>query len=245
MSDSGYIKLYRKMLDNPVVCKDADHMATWVYLLLSAMWKPREILFEGKKKMLEPGQLITGRRTISELLLCHETKVQRVLKLFENEHLIEQQTTPRNRLISIVAWDTYQVNEQQDEQQMNNKRTTDEQQMNTNKNTKNIEEDKEGNIYVSDEPTTTHKKTDIPTLEEVIAYCQEKNNGVDAVKFYNFYESKGWMIGKNKMKKWQSAISTWERQNRPPIRQMQIAGIATPEKSKWQSCPEYKGRTES
>ena len=66
-----------------------------------------------------------------------ESKVQRILKEFENEHQIEQQTSPRNRLISIVNWSEYQNNEHQSEQQVNNKRTTNEQQMNTNKNVKN------------------------------------------------------------------------------------------------------------
>lgn len=50
-----------------------------------------------------------------------------------------------------------------------------------------------------------------PTLEEVRAYCQERNNGVDADTFVNFYESKGWMVGKNKMKDWKSAVRTWEK----------------------------------
>ena len=50
-----------------------------------------------------------------------------------------------------------------------------------------------------------------PTIEEVKAYCQERGNNVDAQKFIDFYESKGWMIGKNKMKSWQAAVRTWER----------------------------------
>jgi predicted phage replisome organizer len=49
-----------------------------------------------------------------------------------------------------------------------------------------------------------------PTLEEVKSYCTERNNKVDANKWYNFYESKGWMIGKNKMKDWKAAVRTWE-----------------------------------
>lgn len=52
-----------------------------------------------------------------------------------------------------------------------------------------------------------------PTLEEVQAYCDERENGIDAQAFIDFYESKGWMIGKNKMKDWKSAIRTWERRN--------------------------------
>jgi hypothetical protein len=36
------------------------------------------------------------------------------------------------------------------------------------------------------------------------------NHEQEAEKFWNFYESKGWMIGKNKMKSWQHAIKTWK-----------------------------------
>jgi hypothetical protein len=50
-----------------------------------------------------------------------------------------------------------------------------------------------------------------PTLEEVSSYCKERNNTVDPEKFIAFYESKGWMIGKNKMKSWKAAITTWEK----------------------------------
>ena len=53
-----------------------------------------------------------------------------------------------------------------------------------------------------------------PTYEEVKAYCDERKNQVDANKFIDFYESKGWMIGKNKMKSWKSAIITWEKSGR-------------------------------
>ena len=50
-----------------------------------------------------------------------------------------------------------------------------------------------------------------PTVEEVEAYCSERGNGIDAQSFIDFYESKGWMIGKNKMKDWKAAVRTWER----------------------------------
>ncbi len=50
-----------------------------------------------------------------------------------------------------------------------------------------------------------------PTIEEVKAYCRERKNDVDPEKFVDFYESKGWMIGKNKMKSWKAALRTWEK----------------------------------
>ena len=50
-----------------------------------------------------------------------------------------------------------------------------------------------------------------PTLEKVKNYCQERQNDVDANKFLNFYESKGWMVGKSKMKDWKASVRTWEK----------------------------------
>jgi len=50
-----------------------------------------------------------------------------------------------------------------------------------------------------------------PTLEEVKKEVEERKSSVDAVKFWHFYDAKGWMVGKNRMKNWKSALVTWER----------------------------------
>lgn len=52
-----------------------------------------------------------------------------------------------------------------------------------------------------------------PTEEEVAQYCRERNNGVDASSFVNFYASKGWVVGKSPMKDWKAAVRTWERRD--------------------------------
>ena len=49
-----------------------------------------------------------------------------------------------------------------------------------------------------------------PTVDEVREYCKKLNYGFNAEQFVSFYESKGWMIGKNKMKDWRAACRTWE-----------------------------------
>lgn len=51
-----------------------------------------------------------------------------------------------------------------------------------------------------------------PTLEEVKAYCLDRNNGVDAERWYNYYSANGWMVGKNHMKDWKAAVRTWEKE---------------------------------
>ena len=52
-----------------------------------------------------------------------------------------------------------------------------------------------------------------PTVEMVREYCKSRNNNVNAEQFCDFYECKGWMVGKDKMKDWQAAVRTWERNN--------------------------------
>lgn len=60
------------------------------------------------------------------------------------------------------------------------------------------------------------KKTDFikPNIAEIEMYCSTEKINVDAKQFYYFYESKGWMIGKNKMKSWKAALRTWERKSK-------------------------------
>ncbi len=52
-----------------------------------------------------------------------------------------------------------------------------------------------------------------PDLIDIKNYCLERNNGINENTFYDFYESKNWYIGKNKMKDWKAAIRTWERRD--------------------------------
>lgn len=60
-------------------------------------------------------------------------------------------------------------------------------------------------------PPGTSKRFIKPTLEEVRAYCRERGNDVDAEKFVDFYESKGWKVGKSAMKDWKASVRTWEK----------------------------------
>ena len=54
-----------------------------------------------------------------------------------------------------------------------------------------------------------------PSIEEVKAYCSERNNHVNAEQFVSFYESKGWKIGNQQMKDWKAAVRTWEQREKP------------------------------
>ena len=59
---------------------------------------------------------------------------------------------------------------------------------------------------------TTNKGTRFtpPSVDEVSDYCNQRNKGVDPQTFIDFYQAKGWMVGKNKMKDWKACVRTWE-----------------------------------
>ena len=61
--------------------------------------------------------------------------------------------------------------------------------------------------------TETKTKNIIPSLQDVIMYCQERTNGVDANKWFDYYTSNGWKVGKNPMKDWKACVRNWERSN--------------------------------
>ena len=50
-----------------------------------------------------------------------------------------------------------------------------------------------------------------PELEEIAAYCAERQNGIDPEQFYDYYEANGWRMGQNPMRSWKAAVRTWER----------------------------------
>lgn len=82
------------------------------------------------------------------------------------------------------------------------------------------------NDYVSDKPT--RKRFVPPTLEEIQAYCRERNNNVDAQKFYDYFTASNWYDSKgDKVRSWKQKIITWENNsfnNKPQAQQPQGTG---------------------
>lgn len=133
----GWVKIHRQLKDKAYY-KDSEFIHLWLHLLLCANHDNGEYLNGYEIVKLKKGQFITGRKKLSLETGISESKIERILKVFESEQQIEQQTNSRNRLISIVSWDKFQ----QSEQQKDSKWTASEQQVNTNKNEKNYKNEK-------------------------------------------------------------------------------------------------------
>ena len=76
------------------------------------------------------------------------------------------------------------------------------------------EEENENDSYTPPTPSSRGKRFSPPTVDEVRAYCQERNNGVDPESFVAFYATKGGKIGKSTMKDWKQAVITWEKRRK-------------------------------
>ena len=201
-TSDGWIKVKRSLSEKGW-SKNPDYVALWVHLLLMANHADSEYFWNGKTITLKAGQLITGRKNLASVSGISESKVERILKCFESEQQIEQLKTSTSRLISICNWMKHQQSEQRSEQRVNNGRTTSEQPVDTKEKEKELNNKKK-------------KKNSVgvftpPTEQEVYDYFMEIGvNGNETTKYWNYYESKGWMVGKNKMKNWKAACKNWK-----------------------------------
>lgn len=143
--NKGWISLYRKTLDNPKLDSDNDYWTFWTKLLLLCNHGKMDKIFEGKRITLRPGQIITGRKYLAEKCNISEAKAERIIKWLISEQQIEQQTSTKNRLITIKNWGRYQ----KVDNKVNNKRTTSEQQTDTYNNNNNGNNDNNKNYSAS------------------------------------------------------------------------------------------------
>ncbi|NCC59999.1 MAG: hypothetical protein EOM12_03480 [Verrucomicrobiae bacterium] len=140
-SDFGWVKIHRTIQDNPI-CKKPEWAWLWVNLILDAAHEPHKFMWNGSNFIIERGQLVTSRKTLSRKCKLSESSVERCLKYLENGQQIEQQTFNTFRLISIVNYSIYQKREQQNEQQLDSNWTATGQQLDTYKNEKNEKNEK-------------------------------------------------------------------------------------------------------
>ena len=189
---SGWIKLHRQILEWEWY-SDNNCFRLFIHLLLKANHKEKR--FKGIE--LKVGSIVTSRDLLARETGLTSQQIRTALTKLISTNEITSKTSSQGTIIQIVSYEKYQVatNEITNEQPTSNQQST------TNNNVKN------------------EKKFIIPTFNDVLEYCMQNNLDVDGVKFINFYESKGWMVGKNKMKDWKAAIRTWVK----PKQQVEIS----------------------
>lgn len=185
--------------------------------------------WNGKKFKVQPGQMVTSLESIAKKAGAGISirNVRTALQRFEKLEFLTNESTKRGRLITIVNWRVFQDNENQPDKQPDNYLTK------TRQRPDNYQELKElkNIISVASESATEEikaRKIIPPTVEEVTQYCLERKNGIHPEQFIDFYSAKNWYIGKNKMKDWQAAIRTWEKNRVEPFAKKEYGGEELP-----------------
>lgn len=224
----GWIKIYRDIIDNPIWRDSTPEQCKILITLLSmASWKESSWDWLGEKKKLQPGQFVTSLKSIVNFAGkgISEQKIRTALIRFESYGFLTCKSTNKGRLITIVNWGKYQelddfCNNQNNRQVTSNQQATNKQltvnQQANNKEGKKVRKE-EGKKVIT---TSTYMCFKPPELEEVKEYIKEKGYSFSPEAFVAYYDSKGWMIGKSKMKSWKSACVTWQlrQQNNRPSR---------------------------
>lgn len=201
------------MLENPI-CKDPDYAWLWVVLLLKANHADNSFIWNGKKIICKRGQVLTSRKSLAKETGIQESKIERIIKYLKSEQQIEQQNFYTNRLITIKNYGTYQANEQQNEQQMNSKRTANEQQVNTNNNNKNEKNEKNIKKENTKEKKIRYGEFENIPLSEIEYQKLLKIDGEENLEVA-IQEMSSWMKSKGKSyKNYYAALSGWVRRNK-------------------------------
>jgi len=127
--ERGFIKIYRKIKDEACYKRSA-YIHLWLHLLIGANHKSKEFMWNGDAIIVKEGQLITGRKQLSQETGIPEGTIEDILKYLERQHQIQQQKTTKYRIITIINWSIYQNSNNES----NNRATTEQQQADTNKN---------------------------------------------------------------------------------------------------------------
>lgn len=208
MVNGGWVKLYRELKSKSIwQLSSPQQKVVLITILLLANHEENKWEWKGEQFVCKPGQLITSLNSLVNE--CGEgvtiRNVRTALERFEKLGFLTNTSTKTGRLITVVNWEKYQgrdyVSDKGADKDLTKSRQRPDKDLTTNKNDKEYKNDKE--IY--------NKRFEPPSVNDVIDYCKERNNKIDAQAFIDFYTSKDWMIGKNKMKDWKAAVRSWER----------------------------------
>lgn len=206
----GYISLWRSFTEWEWY-DDIPTKVVFIHLLLNCTHTPI------KKRGIEylKGQYPASLRKIADETGLSIQQVRRAINNLECTNEITRKQHGKITIFTINNWCEYQ--------EQNTKRTRSQHDDNTMTTQSLIDNNINNKITI-----ISNRGNKIPpTLEELETYITENNYNVDAKRFIDFYESKGWLIGKNKMKDWKAAVRTWNsKEPQKPKPQKDIKDIS-------------------
>ena len=196
----GFIKSYRKITEWEWY-DNANVYRLFMHLLYTVNYEPKK--WHGIT--IEAGQLVTSYEKLAQQLRLTKMQIRTSLDKLKSTGEITHKKTNQYSIITVNNWHEYQENNTQINTQITLKQHSNNTQITPTKESKESKEGKE--IYII-------AKFQKPTIEEIKKYCSERKNSVNPEQFFNFYQSKGWLVGKVPMKDWKAAVRTWEQKDK-------------------------------
>ncbi len=201
----GWIKIHRQFLDH-WLCNEHRPLTrreAWENMLLYANYAEIDVLIKGQVIKCGRGQLIYSLETLSKKFNWSIGATRHFLKLLQKDNMIIVEGLKYTTRLTICNYDRYQ-----DEQQTDNKLTTN-CEHSENILTTTREEGKER------KEVKNGKKFMPPSIEEIKLKMVERGlTSFTAEAFHAHYNANGWMVGRNKMKDWNSALTTWNEKSK-------------------------------
>ena len=215
MSNNGWIKLHRQIVDN-WIWEDPAKLKAWLDILLMVNHEDKKILVNGQLVTIKRGEKLTSIIKLADRWKWSKHRVMRFLDLLEDDEMCTTKRTTNGTTIKVVNYADYQ-------DFLIPKRTTVGTtdgtpdgtadgtplgtQTITNKNYKN--DKREGQAPHSFLP---------PSRQDIEAYCKDKGYYMDAQLFIDYYDARDWTLGKGqKMSNWKSAVNAWVRRERKNV----------------------------
>jgi DNA-binding transcriptional regulator YhcF (GntR family) len=200
---AGWIKLHRDIKNHWIYTEKRkfSKFEAWTDILLSVNHAQAKTIIKGKLITIERGESILSLDSWGMKWGWNKSAVNRFFDLLKKDGMIVLQNETVTTRLTVCNYASYQDERNAHETQTKRKRNASETQ------TKSIEEEQE------EQQEKEEKKFRKPTIEEIALYMEEKGMNNVAERFYNFYEAKGWMIGRNQIKNWKACVITWKDGN--------------------------------
>lgn len=208
----GWICLYRDIQDH-WIWEDSKYLKWWITILMNVNHEEKKFPVGDQIFLCNSGQSFRSIEKWTELFHCSKKTTIKFFDMLKKDNMILAETigsgNRRKHLLTVCNWGKYQTKETE-----NSTERVPECSANGNPNvpSNNNEEqliNNENNVI-----GVKSKRFTPPSIEDVKSYCLERKNRVDPEEFIDFYQSKNWMVGKNKMKDWEASVRTWEKRGK-------------------------------
>lgn len=213
--EQGWVSLHRQIRDHWLwEDKPFSKGQAWVDMILRANHEKRKVCFENSIIEIPTGGFLSSETALAEAWGWSRKKTHSFIDVLTKDGMLGTKRSGKGTVFYLINYSNFSIHETEKEPEKNRTGTDEEPMRNTNNNVNN--DNTENNIINMGRKS----KFSPPTVDQIKAYCLERNNHVDAERFVDYYSANGWVQGKGKpIKDWKACVRTWERGNNIPARE--------------------------